>query len=340
LEVRVARLRNDEPVKDRNNPVNFTAPMDQVRENVSTYSDRVRRSKTQAGALKGKGKPLGGAPPIPAGKMAKITMQRPVFEKDQPKPEVKKPPVGGVGSAYKINQRMASGEVDGPVSIAEAKEQNSRFSEQTEEAIRAMDRNVREASQEFVEEEMPEDTFPDQSDDDQDDRDELERADKELERASFDMEGLIRARNSLLSDERRVAIEKRLKQLDISDMVTKREIQQKVPVVPGRLEFTFRTLSQNENIFCLRYVYEFPGSEAYANEMLNTAKLVCSIVAINDAMLHNHMRDREVDRDEFQNKWDQVVSFPVQMVGDMSVQLIWFNNRVNKLFDIGNLKNG
>ena len=169
---------------------------------------------------------------------------------------------------------------------------------------------------------------------------ELDRADKDLERAAIDIDGIIRARNSLFSDERRKGIEARLKPLDISDMVTKREIQQRIPVIPGRMEITFRTLTQEENIFCLRYIYEFPGSEAYANELLNTAKLVCSIVSINDAMLHSHMKDRVADRNEFQKKWDQVVSFPVQLVGDMSVQLIWFNNRVNQLFDVDNLKNG
>lgn len=330
----MARLGEDKPKRTRDDPVKFTAPIDQVRD---SYADRVRAAKAKTNALKGKGKPLGGAPPIPEGKLGKLTMQQPVFDDDDepPKTAGAQPPMTGVGASYGVNQRMAAGEFDGPVSMAEAKKQKRRMSQQTEEALKAMDQTVKEATGES---DAPK---PDLSEPEvEDDKDELDRADKELQRSAVDLDGIVHARNSLLREERRKVIENRLEPLDLADMITKREIQQNVPVVPGRMEFLFRTLSHEENIFCLRYVYEFPGSEAYVNELLNTAKLVCSIVAINEAMLHNHMKGKEVDRDEFQAKWDQVVSFPVQLVGDMSVQLIWFNNRVNKLFDIDNLKNG
>jgi len=328
----MARLGEGKPQSTRGDPVNFTPPIDVVRD---SYADRVRAAKEKTSALKGKGKPLGGAPPIPEGKLGKLTMKQPVFDDEPPKTAGVPPPTAGVGSAYGVNQRMAAGEFDGPVSMAEAMKQKRQLSQQTEEALKVMDQNMKalESEQEPPKPDLEEPEA-------KDDKDELARADKELERAAIDVNGVVHARNSLLREERRKVIEARLEPLDFADMVTKREVQQNVPVVPGRMEFLFRTLSQTENIFCLQYVYEFPGSEAYVNELLNTAKLVCSTVAINGAMLPNHMKDGSVDREGFQRKWDQVVSFPVQLVGDMSVQLIWFNNRVNRLFDIDNLKNG
>jgi hypothetical protein len=353
----MARLKDDEVVKDQHNPTSFSAPVDVVHEAVrdsSSYSERVKAQRAKTDSLKGKGKPLGGAPPLPPGKLEKLTMPKPDFGTEEPEVRIDEPPdpkqqVPGVGSAYNVNQSMASGDTDGPVSLSDAKKMKRKLSPQTEEALKAMDENVRAAVTESPPETavpIPAPTFDAAPEKDEastrDDKDDLNKADKDLERAPmFDIEGMIRARNSLLSEERRKAIEERLEDLDIADMVTKREIQQVIPVVKGRLSFTVRTLNQAENLFCLQYTYEFPGSEAYLNEMLNTAKMVCSLVAVNAAMLPVHMGDNdEPDRDLFQKKWDQVVRFPVQLVGDLSVQLIWFQNRVNDLFNIDNLKNG
>ena len=337
-------------------PISFTPPIDEVKESLTTvapYSERVLRSQAKTDSLKGKGKPLGGAPPIPPGRMDELTRPQPDFGEPEPEPgpapePIKKPlPVGGVGSAYKVNQQLASGEFDGPVSMAAAKKHKSqtKLSPETVEALKQMDQTVKNAEPVEPVEPVEEATTPvalEIPERETNDKEELERADQELGRASFDIQGLVRARNSLLSEERRKKIEERLDKLDIADMVTKREVQQRVPVVPGRLDFTFRTMNQAENLFCLQYAYEFLGSEAYSQEILNTSKLVCSIVKINDAVLHNHLGEggREVDRDEFLKKWDQVISFPTQLVGDMSVQLIWFSNRINDLFDVGHLKNG
>jgi hypothetical protein len=329
---------------------NFTPPIEEVKGNVksvSSYSDRVRRAQAKTASLKGKGKPLGGAPPIPPGRMEALTKPKPDF--GEPEPEEAPPlvvgtppPIRGVGSSYRVNQDLATGKIGGPVSVAEAKKKaKAQLSATTQEALKHMDRNVKTSAP--TEEKAPQPVLesPERA---KETEKELDRTDKELERPlpEFDFEGLIRARNALLSEERRKKIESRLETLDIADLVTKREVTQKVPVVPGRLDFTFRTMTQYENLFCLQYVYEFPGSDTYLREVLNTSKLVCSLVAINDAVLHNHLSEdgKHVDRDEFEKKWDQVIGFPVQLVGDMSVQLIWFSNRVQDLFDIGHLKNG
>ena len=160
-----------------------------------------------------------------------------------------------------------------------------------------------------------------------------------------DFEGLADAQRLLNSKARREAIEKNLQPLDIADMIVKREIRQTVTIIPGKLNYTFRTYNQSENLFCLRYVYDHQGSAAYAEELLNTCKLVCSLVAVNSAVIPEHRENigannEEVSLTRFEKKLFEVTHFPVELLADMSLNAIWFNGRVNKLFSIDNLKNG
>jgi len=354
--------------KDPENPTSFTPPLETVHEQVKTvaYGDRVRAKQAQTSALKGHGKPLGGAPPIPEGKLAPLAMPMPDFSNEEPPDEVarlerkqrlesqqavaQQMAMTGVGSAYTVNQKLMKGEYNRPVSLAEAKKdpqgpKGPKISPQTAEALKKMDEVVR-AQAEDEKDDGPPQPVLEPSGDDSDRRD-LDEADKDLkkEEVKLDFEGIIQARNALMSEERRKRIEKRLKEIDIDDMIRNREITQNIPVVPGKLELMLRTFSQKEHLWCMQYIYEHIGSDSYQNELFNTCKVVCSLVAINGKPLTEHRnkvgeRGEEVDRKKFDAKLDQLIGFPVQLIADISVQLIWFNGRVNKLFDLDTLKNG
>lgn len=349
----------DRPQKDKANPTNFTASVDDVHESVTVpYSQRAAANKAKTDALKGRGKPLGGAPPIPEGKLAPLAMPQPDFGEEEEPPPINQEEarqqkrIQGVGSAYAVNQRLATGEHKEPVSIAAAKSNptSHKLSPETVEAMRQMDTAVKESAGEDQAAQTPEPPKPPPMEDpiptEEEEKQKLEESDKELERQfPMDVDGIAAVRNSLFSEERRKIIEARLDKLDIADMVMTKEIQQNIPVVPGKFEVSLRTLSQRENLFCLQYVYEFPGSDAYTRELHNTAKLVCSLTGINGASLPDHRNnvgkhDEEVDRKKFEVKMGHITSFPVHLIGDVSVQLIWFNARVNELFNMGNLKNG
>lgn len=354
--------------KDADNPTSFSPPLDEVREQVKTvaYGDRVREKQAQTNALKGHGKPLGGAVPIPEGKLAPLAMPVPDFSDEEPPDETarlerkqrlesqqaaaQQLAMTGVGSAYTVNQKLMKGQYNRPVSIAEAKKDSrsstgSKISPQTAEALKKMDEAVREQTTDERDAGPAQPVLESPSDDT--DRKDLDDADKDLkkEEVKLDFEGIIQARNALMSEERRKRIEKRLKELDIDDMIRNREIIQSIPVVPGKLELTLRTFSQKEHLWCMQYIYEHIGSDSYQNELFNTCKVVCSLVAINGKPLTEHRnkvgeRGEEVDRKKFDSKLDQLIAFPVQLIADVSVQLIWFNARVNKLFDLDTLKNG
>jgi hypothetical protein len=340
---------SDDPKKGE--PTSFTPPAEEVQDQVRTaasYSERVKEGQAATSSLKGKGKPLGGAPPIPKGKMAALTqpMQQPEFG-EEPPPEAQPekdfrvpqepPQLGGVGSGYGVNQAMARGETGGkPVSMKEAKEQDfggpkkKPISDETMTALAA----AKESMDKGGEEPEPEGD---------DTRERLDDADSEIadRESGLDFGAIMGARSSLMSTERKKRIEDRLEPLDISEMISKREIQQEIPIVPNKLHVTLRTYSQREYLFCLRHVYEFPGSAAFVEELLNTCKMVCSVEAINGAHLPSHLdKDGEVDRELFQKKYHHVTSFPINLLADFSVQCIWFGERVNELFGLDNLKNG
>lgn len=176
-------------------------------------------------------------------------------------------------------------------------------------------------------------------------REELNEAEHALGPAAMDFGALGDIRSTLMSQHRRDAIEKRLKPLDIGDMVMKRELQQTIPIIPGQLECTLRTFSQRENLWILKYIFNFPGSALYIQELINTCRLVCGLVALNGSYFPDHRKNagqatEEIIKEDFEKKFFHVTSLPVQLVADLSVQSMWFQDRIDKLFTVDTLKNG
>lgn len=145
----------------------------------------------------------------------------------------------------------------------------------------------------------------------------------------------------LVSKRRRKEIESRLAPLDIGDLVTTSGITQVVEAVPGKLSYTLRSLSQAETLFCYKYVARESSSVAFSEEMLNTCRLVCIASALNGTYFTPHMNDKfEVDEEMFEAKFKQISKLPAPLIADMSVQAVWFSDRVSALFTFDALKNG
>lgn len=300
--------------------VSFTPSAEEIY-TAAGYSERIKEKKSQMDAVKNAGAPVGWAPPLDPEKMKRISEMGSI-----PSPSFEDPPQERTtsGSSYFHKEP----EVETP------KKEAGKLSAETIKALEA----VKAANKEEGAGMNP--SFEDPTEE------EMERVAEEATSVpEFDFASISSHREFLVSKKRREAIEKTLAPLDLADMVTRREIQQTVEIVQSKLNYTFRTFNQHEHLFCLRYIYEFPGSALYVNELLNTCKLVCSLVAINGALLPEHRKDvgtsrEQVDKDLFLKKMFHVASFPTQMIADMSVQAVWFDERVSKLFSLENLKNG
>jgi len=338
----VTRIRDEEPRQ-------LTPTAEELRQRLveqrsplsaAAYSQKVQDRRAQTAALKGRGKPLGGAPPLDPEKMTRASA-RPRFDREQH--EVREPPAG-VGAAYGVNQAIASGGTEGPVSMHEGEqmlqkdESRKPLSPETVEALKKMKEEEEAAAEKAAEEDIAV-SRPDT-------KKKLEDSEKDLAGDSpFDFGEIDRFRNKMVSDARRKDIESRLDPLKIEDMIVQRELTQAITIVPDKLVATLRTFNQRENLFCLRYVYRTGGSQMYVEELLNTCRLVCSLFSVNGAPLPDHRnhvgkREEEVDKEKFEEKLFHISSFPVQLLADLSIQMIWFNERVNGLLSLDNLKNG
>jgi hypothetical protein len=326
---------------------------------VTTYDKRKVAGRGRLDQLKAKSKerPLGGGPPIPEGKLDPLTMPRPDFgPSDEPDPlpppgapQMPQEPIQGVGSAYPVNQAMAAGQTDGPVSLAQADRQGlggrpmGQVSAETAELA---------SKAELVQGQAPEKPgdpvqVPETSQETQDQLDQAERDIAESNQQIFplDLDGLASLRGTLARDDRKKAIEGRLSKLNIDEVILHREIQQEVIIIPGRLIYTLRTFSEAEYQWCLQKVYQYPGSDAYVEELLNSFKISCALVALNGRPLPEHrinlgQPDEVVDDDKFNKKHHIVTSYPTQLMADLGIQYNWFNDRVTKLFTEEALGNG
>jgi len=331
-----------------------------------SYAARVQERaaiKKSSDLLKGKSPPLGHVESPSSEKMEALAnlsmggMPRPTFsdppsgaipetapEEDRPQP--KPPTIKGVGAAYPVNQALAQGKTDGPVSLREGnKMAQQSFSDETVQALKMANQNIKKSSDDAepeakpVEPKAPTSVAKEASA-------ELDEAEQTLTPAGqLDFSAIGDLRSMLMSQKRREEIEKRLKPLDIGDMIMKRELTQTIPVIPDKLEVTLRTFSQRENLWILKYIYDFPGSALYIQELINTCRLVCGLVAINGSFFPDHRKDagqnsETIIKEDFEKKFFHVASFPVQLVADLSVQSLWFQDRVEKLFTVETLKNG
>lgn len=325
-----------------------------------SYAARVqeRQTKRAAATLKGKAPPLGHVESPSSEKMEAIanhsgagSLPAPNFFTDVPspppagqpgQPEQAPPKIQGVGASYPVNQAMARGEVERPVTLREANQMSTKPRPAlSPESVQALEMTQVDTGE--PEPEPPKEQIKSVAEETQQ---ELDEASDQFEPdIPVDVDSMVAAREGIMSPQRRETIEARLKPMDIGDLITKREISQEVIIIPDKFVVRLRTFSQRENIWVLQYLYDFPGSNLYVQELLNTCRLVCGLVSINGQYLPDHRSDvgtptENVDREAFSTKMFHVVSFPVQLVADMSVQMMWFQDRVDKLLTMGELKNG
>lgn len=148
--------------------------------------------------------------------------------------------------------------------------------------------------------------------------------------------------NSILSDEdinllnnpvRRKEIEDRLEPLNIEDILIYGELQQEIPVVPGKTKYKFRSTTGEEDLAVKRMMFGETGGERYMLDKFSLMNLALGVVAINNMNLPTHLNEKKrFDETAFQKKYEILLRFPVQLLADMAVQYTWFDQRVRRLF--------
>jgi hypothetical protein len=139
--------------------------------------------------------------------------------------------------------------------------------------------------------------------------------------------------NLLNNPKRKKEIEARLEPMDITDVIIHGEIRQMVPVVPGKLEPEYRSVSAEEDLSVKQMMFGEAGSDRYLMDKYTIMQLTLGLVALNGEELPSHLDDKKkFNEDKFLKKFDKVVRFPLQLIADLGVQYLWFDERVRALF--------
>lgn len=139
--------------------------------------------------------------------------------------------------------------------------------------------------------------------------------------------------NVLNNPARRKDIESRLAPLGIEDIIMYGEIQQEVEVVPGKTRYKFRSTTGEEDLAVKRMMFGESGGDRYMLDKFSLYNLTLGVVSINNMALPTHLNDKKrFDETAFLKKYEMLMRFPVQLLGDMAVQYMWFDQRVRRLF--------
>jgi len=145
---------------------------------------------------------------------------------------------------------------------------------------------------------------------------------------------------------RRKEIEERCKTMQFDDLLMKDEVDQVVPVLPGKFEPRFRSLRPIETLYLkARMAKESVQTDQYLGEKYNLLLLTCSLIDINGRPLPDHRRMKadgtfEVDDKLFDEKLAALMNKSGYIIADLGVNYAWFDIRVRRLLNPDDLKNG
>jgi len=171
---------------------------------------------------------------------------------------------------------------------------------------------------------------------------EEKKADEEDVFSMFDFGGRNEAERVLNNRKRSAEIEGRCAPMSLDDLILKDEVQQNVPIVPGRFEVLYRSMTPDESLFIKRYVAKDQGqSDQYLMERFSLCQIACSVLAINGRPLPDHRNTEGVIEEKlFESKLKAVMKKSAYVLADIGINYAWFDIRVRRLLNSGDLGNG
>jgi hypothetical protein len=164
---------------------------------------------------------------------------------------------------------------------------------------------------------------------------------------SFDYDSLRQAINvDLLNNKhQRDLIESRLEELDITDIILKNRVTQRVPIVPGKFEVTYRSMTGSDDLALKRLLMQESKSvevtERFLLDKYAFMAIACGVVAVNSNNLPEHLNNQgDFDESSFWKKFEWVMKRPLHMLSSIGVNHTWFEMRVRKLFVAEKVGNG
>lgn len=158
----------------------------------------------------------------------------------------------------------------------------------------------------------------------------------------FDFTGKNEAERILNNKKRKKEIEDRCEPMRLEDLIMKDEVQQDVPIIPGKFTVRYRSATPYENLFVKRLMSEEKvTSDQYLLERYGIMQLTCSLMSINGAGLPSHLDETGLpNEDLFHKKMKMIMKKSAYVIADLGINFYWFDLRVRKLLNPDDLKNG
>jgi hypothetical protein len=148
----------------------------------------------------------------------------------------------------------------------------------------------------------------------------------------------------LASPKRRKQIESRCKDMSFEDLIINKESRQVVPIIPEKLVIEYRTHEAHEDFFIKEKIADATDkgkSRSYVLDLFALYNLALDVVSINGKPIASHLdADGKVVPDAFEKKLKHFERYPTVLLNDLSINLNWFQERVQKLLTPDNIKNG
>lgn len=156
-------------------------------------------------------------------------------------------------------------------------------------------------------------------------------------------------RPNLYSNKRRKELEKRLKPIDISDIILRRRVSQNIPIIPGRFEITLRDTSGKEDKFIKDLIAKFNMEKeqeitaASVHSRMTLYALTFSLIAINGTDLTDVSIKKDPpsqdEIDAFNRKLDFISEYPDDFLEELNAQLVWFKDRIKRTISTEDITN-
>lgn len=152
-------------------------------------------------------------------------------------------------------------------------------------------------------------------------------------------------KDMLNNEEQKKLIEDRLEPLAIDDLIMKGYVAQRVPIIPGKFEPTFRSMSAEEDLAIKRLIMleskQLEVSDRYILDKFALMSVVLGVIAINSNPLPDYKdADGRFNDVKFWEKFNFLTRNSFHMLASLGVNYYWFDIRVRGLFVAKNLGNG
>jgi hypothetical protein len=152
-------------------------------------------------------------------------------------------------------------------------------------------------------------------------------------------------RDMLNNDKQKEIIEKRLKPLDIVDIIVKGRVTQTVPIVPGKFEVEFQSYAGEEDLILKRWVMAeaktLDAPDQYFMDKHTLMTLTVAIRSVNKRPIFDcYKEDGNLDEDKFWVKYKMITRLDYHMLSSLYINWSWFDTRVRKLYVAEELGNG